>query len=233
MVSSISPRLDFFILGRTLCLVCVITEFFSFLSETLKNGCMVLEFMDKKSAQNRKKPAVFLDRDGVINKATDHIKHISEFEIYPEAFKALKLLKDDFHLIVVTNQSGLSTGLIKQEHYDEIKKFLIESMDAEGITLKAIYECPHHDDNHFCRKPNTGMIEQAVEEHDIDLSRSFMIGDSTRDINMANRLGIPAILVKTGLAGNDKEFPMQPDYVAENILHAAEIVNRLKNKDRT
>ena len=169
------------------------------------------------------KPAVFLDRDGVINETNKHVAHVSEFEFYPQVFEALRLL-EDFHLVIVTNQSGLSTGLVKKEHYDELTRHMLESLKEKGINIKGVYECPHADEEHYCRKPNIGMVEKAVKEHDIDLTKSFVVGDSSRDIRLANNLGIPGILVKTGLAGMDGHVEHEPHYVAENILDAARYI---------
>jgi len=174
--------------------------------------------------------AVFLDRDGVINKDFGYVYRIEDFFIYDEVYPALKKLRDaGFKLIVITNQSGIGRGYYTEEDFLNITKHMKEKLKEKGIVLDKVYYCPHHPEGVIpeftkkcnCRKPETGMIEEAVKEFNIDLSNSFLIGDKETDIQAGKKMGLKTILVKTG-RGKDFISNTSADYIAENILDAVE-----------
>jgi len=177
--------------------------------------------------------AIFLDRDGVINKEVNNLKHVSEFELLdgvPEAIK--KINQSDFLAIVITNQPVIAKGMCTLHELKKIHTKMEYLLGLERAYLDKIYFCPHHPDKGFageieelkiecsCRKPNIGMIERAVEEFNIDLHNSYFIGDSTTDIQTGTNAGLQTILVNTGYAGKDKKFDVLPSFKSENLLSA-------------
>ena len=145
----------------------------------------------------KKKKAVFLDRDGVINKEKNFVTSWEEFEFIDGIFENIKKLnKAGFLVIVVTNQSGISRGFYTEETLKEIHDKMLKIMENNGAHIDDIFYCPHYDDNCSCRKPNPGMILEAAKKYNIDLSKSWVIGDSERDIEAGRRAGCKTILVK-------------------------------------
>ena len=169
--------------------------------------------------------AVFLDRDGTINEDSPaFIKSWSEFRFLPRAKKALSLLSNSgFKIIIVTDQSGIGRGLLSLEDLSDIHRKMTAEIEAAGGRIDGIFFCGHHpNDGCSCRKPKTGMFQQASQAHAIDLSKSYMIGDKPADIEAGKRAGCRAILVKTGLDASYQG--LEPDFVAEDILEAANII---------
>lgn len=173
-------------------------------------------------------PAIFLDRDGVINEDISvetgrEVTSTKDVKIYTEAKSFLKIAKEKgYKIIVVTNQSKVGRGLITIEELENIHKFINES---SGRHIHAFYYCPHkRDDGCKCRKPNTGMIEKAAREHSIDLKNSWMVGDKTIDIKAGENMGLKTILVKTGYGGSDKTIDAKPDYVVKHLGEAVKII---------
>lgn len=147
-----------------------------------------------------KKPAIFLDRDGIINRhRSDHVKHLNEFEILRDVPHYLKKLRNlGFKLIIITNQSAINRGLTTLEEVKKIHEFLVKELRKYDCHIDDIYLCPHRpDENCDCRKPKTKLFLEAAEEHDIDLARSWVIGDSEIDVNAGNRIGCKTIKLDT------------------------------------
>ncbi|HBH80003.1 MAG TPA: D-glycero-beta-D-manno-heptose-1,7-bisphosphate 7-phosphatase [Nitrospira sp.] len=144
---------------------------------------------------------IFLDRDGTLNPDPGYIKSPDQFELFPGVAEALARLKlAGARLILITNQSGIARGLLSRHNLEAIHKKLRHLLSQAGATLDGIYFCPHHpDDGCRCRKPNRGMIDQAVQERGVDLGRSYVIGDHLRDIGLAKRVGARSVLVTTGV----------------------------------
>ncbi|MBW2987580.1 D-glycero-beta-D-manno-heptose 1,7-bisphosphate 7-phosphatase [Candidatus Woesearchaeota archaeon] len=173
--------------------------------------------------------AVFLDRDGTINIDTGYVHKAEEFEFIPGALEALEeLSKTDFKIIVITSQSGIGRGYYTEADFHRLTDYMRSVMNDRDIRLDGVYFCPHHSEKAIgkykivcdCRKPKIGLIEKAAAEHDIDLSRSYVIGDKTADIEMGRRAGCKSILVKTGKAGEDGEFNISPYYVGNTLKEA-------------
>lgn len=170
--------------------------------------------------------AVFLDRDGVINKEVGYLNNPAKFEFLPRAIQALKKIFDsEYKIVVVTNQSGVSRGYFTKEILRRIHDKMTDMLTVEGVSIDGIYFCPHHpDDGCSCRKPETGLIIKASKELDIDLNGSFFIGDTTGDILTGKNAGLKTILVETGHGGKDGRVNIKPDYTASDLLAAAEII---------
>ena len=179
--------------------------------------------------------AVFLDRDGTINKEVDNLRRLKDLRILPGAARAIKKInKLGFLAVVITNQPVVSRGWLTEPELDRIHAVLIRRLGRKGAKLDAIYYCPHHKDAQIrkyrvlcaCRKPNIGLILKAAKKFKIDLKKSFMVGDSTRDILAGKKAKMRTILVKTGYAGKDGKYNVKPDFVAKNLMQAAKIIER-------
>ena len=142
----------------------------------------------------------FLDRDGVINVDSGYVGRWEDFEYLPEAIEGLKQLQSSgFELIVVTNQSGIARGYYSEDDFLALTKTMTADLSAKGVTLAAVYYCPYLEDADlepyrvasYLRKPEPGMLLKAAQEHDIDLSRSIMVGDKVSDMVAAERAGVP------------------------------------------
>lgn len=140
---------------------------------------------------------VFLDRDGTLNYDPGYLKIAADLKLLAGVGPALaRLKKAGAKLVVVTNQSGVGRGLMTLKDLEAVHARLQGLLEQEDAALDAIYFCPHHpDDGCHCRKPNVGMVERAVSELQLDLQRSYLIGDHARDIQLAHRVGAKAILL--------------------------------------
>lgn len=147
----------------------------------------------------------FLDRDGTINKDYDDNdwKHINNPEILDGNIEGLKKLKYyGYEIIIITNQYIISDGIISEQQYEDFNRKLIESLKNEGIDILKIYYCPHNDlANCNCKKPKTGMIDNALNDFDIDLAKSFYIGDDYNDYELAKKFGLDFY----GIKGKNKD----------------------------
>lgn len=174
--------------------------------------------------------AVFLDRDGVINVDKGYVHKIEDFEFYPNVFTALKKLQESgYKLFIVTNQSGIAVGYYTEEDFLKLTDFMLKEFEKQRIKIEKVYYCPHHENGIVekysikcnCRKPESGMIKQAIEEYGVDPSQSFLIGDKENDILAAHKEGIKAALVKTGQGMKYLENTTA-DFVGEDILDVVE-----------
>ena len=181
-----------------------------------------------------KRPAVFIDRDGTINEQMGYINHISRFVVLPGTAEAIRLLnKTGFLAIIVTNQSGVARGYFPIELVDEVHNHLRNMLEKEDVIIDDILFCPHypkgkveeHDLDCNCRKPRPGLIEKACRKFDIDMARSYVIGDRVSDIELAEACHLKGILVKTGYGKGDLEHVLphnrvKPFHVAKDLLAA-------------
>lgn len=142
---------------------------------------------------------VFLDRDGVINNNSAHyyVYLEDQLELNPDIEKAIAKLKQHGYLvIVVSNQGGISKGIYSKTDVDKLHRLMINKIEDFGGTIDDIYYCPHHSDIEqcICRKPNSLMIEKAIAVHKVDVKRSYLIGDGTRDIEAGRKVGLHCFL---------------------------------------
>lgn len=159
------------------------------------------------------KRAAFLDRDGTINAERGYITRPEDLALIDGAAAAVRALNEAGLLVVVlSNQSGVARGLMTEQDLARVHERLEELLVAEGALLDGAYYCPNYWEgveerftrDTSCRKPSTGMVDQAVRDLDIDASTSFMVGDHSTDIELANRAGITAVLVQTGHGREEK-----------------------------
>ncbi|MCL0091674.1 D-glycero-beta-D-manno-heptose 1,7-bisphosphate 7-phosphatase [Dehalococcoidales bacterium] len=167
------------------------------------------------------KRAVFLDRDGTIARDVHYCRRVEDFELLPTVAEAIRLLNtNSLKVVVITNQSGIARGYFTEEILAQIHDKMKQELAKDGAWVDAIYYCPHHpDDGCECRKPKTGLFLRAARELDIDLSRSFVVGDMQMDIDAGRALGSKTVLVTTGPQGGIVD---PPDYTAGSLLEAAE-----------
>lgn len=150
----------------------------------------------------KKFPAIFLDRDGVINEnRANYVRRWADVEIFPQALTALaKAAASPYKIIVVTNQSAVGRGIITLAQANEINQRLLAEVRQHGGRVDAAYICPAAPhENAPCRKPQPGMLQQAAADHALDLSQSYMVGDALTDIAAGRNAGVQAaFLVRTG-----------------------------------
>ncbi|MDD5618374.1 MAG: HAD family hydrolase, partial [Candidatus Omnitrophica bacterium] len=151
------------------------------------------------------KKMVFLDRDGVINKYPGHFKYVTsqkEFKFLPGAKVSIgRLTRAGYKLFVISNQAGVSKGIYSQRILDAITKKMLAAIKKEGGRIEKVLYCIHTDkENCNCRKPKTGLIEEALEmvKGGVDIKKSFFVGDSIRDVKTGKSVGCKTILVLSG-----------------------------------
>jgi D,D-heptose 1,7-bisphosphate phosphatase len=166
---------------------------------------------------------IFLDRDGTLNPDPGYISSIKQFKFYPDTLTSLSTLaKLGFKFAIVTNQSGIARGLIKEEELEKIHKFISNQFAQSGIPLLGIYKCPHHPkDGCSCRKPKTGLFDEASHQHDIDLSSAVIIGDTSADMKAGKARGMVTCLVRTGKGAEEeislKDSGLEPDFIGDSL----------------
>jgi len=193
-------------------------------------------FIADKCLKNKQK-CIFLDRDGTINKKNGFISNEDQFELEDCALEAIrKINKSGYLAVVITNQPSVARGLCEIEDIERIHKKLATVLGREGVYVDDILFCPHHPDKGFpeenplykipceCRKPKTGMVDKAAAKYNIDLSRSWMVGDTTMDLQTGVNAGMRTALVLTGDAGNDKKYDVTPNLVGKDLLEAVEMI---------
>lgn len=181
--------------------------------------------------------AVFLDRDGTLIPDKDCLRNVDELELLPGVAEALHELNlQGWRTVVVTNQPVIAKGFCDEAELQKIHNKLESLLGREHAFIDRIYFCPHHPDKGFrgerpelkikcdCRKPRTGMIQKAVAELNIDLKQSWLVGDTTTDLQTAKNAGLKSILVRTGSAGRDGKFDATPDFVCNDLRQAVEII---------
>ena len=182
-----------------------------------------------------KQRCIFMDRDGTINQYKGLVYKGEDFTLEDCAVDAIRKINQSGRLgIVITNQPVVARGLCEIEDVENIHKKMETLLGKEGVFLDDVFYCPHHPDKGYpeenpayktpceCRKPKTGMIQKAAERYNIDLAGSWMIGDTTMDIQTGINAGMRTALVQTGEAGNDKKYDVKPDLVCRDLLDAVE-----------
>lgn len=168
--------------------------------------------------------AVFLDRDGTMAENIGYCRSPEDFRLLSRTVEAVKLLNQHaFKLILITNQSGIGRGYFTEGALARIHRKMKEELAREGAYVDAIYYCPHHpDDDCDCRKPKPKLVLRAAKEHDIDLKRSFIVGDEPKDIELGRAVGCRTILVKT--PPSISEETAKPDMVVADLYEAAQMI---------
>lgn len=187
-----------------------------------------------ESHTGRKLAAVFLDRDGTLNEEVGYVNHMDRLRLYPWTAEAIrKLNRAGVPVIVTTNQSGVGRGYFPEELVHRVHQKIALELAASDARLDAFYYCPHHPDSTHevfrkkcrCRKPLTGMMDEAAKRFNIDLKSSYVVGDSNRDVEMGSNAGARTVLVMTGYGRGNYEnkaagLRRPPDMIAENLLEA-------------
>jgi D-glycero-D-manno-heptose 1,7-bisphosphate phosphatase len=178
--------------------------------------------------------AVFLDRDGTLNEEVGYVNHLDRFILLPRVGEAIWLLNQHgFKTVVITNQSGVARGYFTESLIHQVHRRMEDLLRREGAYLDGIYYCPHHPEvgeppyrqKCRCRKPDIGLVDQAVKELDIDCSKSYVIGDRGMDLEFAHRVGAKGILVLTGYGKGEWEYlrdqwKVKPDHVSRDLYEA-------------
>lgn len=144
------------------------------------------------------RPAVFVDRDGTLNRDCPYCHDPKDLFVYTDTIKLVKEYADEGYLVlIVSNQSGVNRGYFTRSELDAFNRALVEEAESLGLHIDDIFICPHRpDENCNCRKPSVGMIEQAMDKYDIDLSRSVLVGDrDDMDGEVARKMGMKYIQV--------------------------------------
>ncbi len=190
-----------------------------------------------KSNINNPQKAVFIDRDGTVNIEVNHLNSSDKFELLPGAASAIKILNhSDYLVCVITNQPVIARGECSFSELKQIHNKMETLLGKEGAFIDRIYYCPHHPDQGYpgeiaelkidcdCRKPKTGMIDQAVHDLNIQRNQSWMIGDTSSDMLTAKKAGLKSVLVETGYAGLDQKYWAIPDYIVPDIYAASSFI---------
>ena len=184
------------------------------------------------------RPAIFMDRDGTICEEVGYVNHLSRSRLLPGSVEAIRLANDaGFLVVVATNQSGVARGLFDEALVQAVNRQMVARVREGGARIDAVYVCPHHPREGAppfrrdcdCRKPRPGMLLQAAREHDIDLSASWMIGDSLVDLEAAGAAGARAVHVLTGygrglVEHHASRFRAVPSHTAEDLLAAVRFI---------
>lgn len=193
-------------------------------------------FIASRSLRKKQK-AIFLDRDGTINKKNGLVYTEEQFELEDTAVEAIRRINASGYLaIVITNQPVVARGLCQIEDVERIHMKMETLLGREGVYLDEIKFCPHHPDKGYpeenpvykipcrCRKPDIGMIQECVEQFNIDLTQSWMVGDTTVDIQTGKNAGTRTALVLTGDAGSDEKYSVTPNLVCKDLLSAVNAI---------
>ncbi len=182
------------------------------------------------------KPAVFLDRDGVLTREKSYVSCLEELEIFPYAEGCVRQIQNKgYYVIVVTNQSGIARGYYTEETLRRMNQYLIEKTGVDEV-----YYCPHYEKGILpmyavpcgCRKPGTGMIEKACKAHEIDMEHSYMAGDRACDVRMGENAGLQTILLESGYGTKRLEEKVSPDYIMKDLRELAEFLPAMESKKR-
>lgn len=181
-----------------------------------------------------KKPAVFLDRDGVLTREKGYVTTVRQMEIFSYTPECVKKIKEKgYWTIIITNQSGIARGFFSEKELKKMNRFLIKKLKAD-----AIYYCPHYEQGVVakyakpchCRKPGTGMIEAACRDFAIDLSESYMVGDRASDIETGQKAGVKTVLLESGYGSKGLEKKVLPDYIVQDLR---DVLKMLPEKKKT
>jgi D-glycero-D-manno-heptose 1,7-bisphosphate phosphatase len=177
--------------------------------------------------------AVFLDRDGTLIEEAGYLDRLERMVFFPFSVDAVRVLnRAGFTIVVITNQAGIARGIVRESFVAEAHRHIAGRLAAGGATIDAFYYCPHYPDGVLeqyraacdCRKPQPGLLRRAAADLDLDLARSFVVGDRWHDLAAGHAVGARAVLVRTGLGRKDEIDPHPgtvPDAIVDNLMDAA------------
>lgn len=196
----------------------------------------------KRNLKNKQK-CIFLDRDGTINRYVGLLKNTDDMELLPGVAEAIKIINESEYLAVcITNQPVVARGDVTLAGLEEINNKMHTLLGQNGAYLNGLYFCPHHPDSGFagevkelkidcdCRKPKTGLVKAAQERFNIDLQNSWFIGDTYMDVLTGKIAGIKTILLKSGAEDKFQKYKCVPDFTADDLLSAVNII--LKGEEK-
>lgn len=186
--------------------------------------------------------AIFIDKDGTLIEDVPYNIDPDKIKLYPEVGSALKHLKKaGFRLVVISNQAGVAKGLFKEEDLEEVEKVLAKMLERYNVVLDSFYYCPHHIEGKVeeyaidcsCRKPKAGLLTKAAADLNIELSKSWMLGDILNDVEAGNRAGCKTILIDRG---NETEWLIneyrKPDFTVKDMKEASKKIRELAKDDK-
>lgn len=182
------------------------------------------------------KPAIFLDRDGVLCVEKSYVTKVEDLEIFPYARESVTILHElGYYAIVITNQSAVARGMLLEKDLLMMNEKLKCELDVDEV-----YYCPHYPNgkNPFyskvcdCRKPKIGLIQKACSEYQIDLENSYMVGDRSSDILLGMNVGIKTVLVQSGYGTQNLEEKVSPDLIFEGLRDFAEYLLEKERKSK-
>jgi len=178
------------------------------------------------------KKAIFLDRDGVINEDIGYTYRIDDFKLLKGVLEGLRVFRKlDYEIIIVTNQAGIARGFFSVDDFRMFMKYLINTLNKNKIQVLDYFFCPHHPEGKIelyskkcrCRKPGVGMLEEAKEKHDVDFSKSIIIGDKESDILAGINAGLLSHIL---ISDNPSTQNSLASYIAKDLIEASDIVAR-------
>lgn len=185
-------------------------------------GMKMMQMTEKEPYEKR--PAAFLDRDGTICKHVQYLHEPEKFEFLAGALTGMKKFQDaGYRIVVVTNQPGIGLGYFTKEDFYNVSKEMLKGCSKAGVMVDRIYFSPYNKaDGTDCRKPNTGLVRRAVEDLNLDLEKSVVIGDMTSDIQLAKNAGCASVLITADDGGSDGLHDVQADFECASIDEAAD-----------
>ncbi len=177
--------------------------------------------------------AVFLDRDGTLIEESGYLDRLERLEFFPFTVDAVRVLnRAGFATVIITNQGGIARGIVRESFVSEAHRHIADRVEAGGAKIDAFYYCPHHPDGVVepyrtacdCRKPQPGLLRRAAKDLDLDLARSFVVGDRWHDLAAGQAVGARGVLVRTGIGLSEEATPQAgtvPAAVVDNLMDAA------------
>lgn len=184
------------------------------------------------------KRAVFLDRDGTLLEEAGYLDRLERLVFFPYSVDAVRLLnRHGFAVVIVTNQAGIARGIFKESFVAEAHQHITERLRDGGARIDGFYYCPHHPEAVVpelrqtcrCRKPQPGMLERAAADLDLDLARSFVVGDRWHDLEAGQAVGARGVLVRTGYGRTEEANAtarVQPAAITDNLIEAVSWILR-------
>ena len=175
--------------------------------------------------------AIYIDRDGTLNDDTMYPHKVEHFKLLPGVTEGLKKLSKDYIFVIITNQSGIGRGIFKEDDMHKFNEKLLSELKKENVEIKKIYFCPHAPEELCkCRKPHTKYVKEAEKEFDIDVKKSWVIGDHPHDVEMGIKSGCRSVYLLTGHGSSHakdlESNNLKPDFIANNFLEAADFIIR-------